>query len=418
MNLSIDITKVNDVYDESNIKDSDYFETTYRADGLSIGRNYLRFEGETISETPSIDQFIIEGTIGCGISSIVYRAKLKNDVSKTIYALKEFQLHNPANKNTFTPGQNSSSNSKQFSMLIQEIKTMCKLKCECLVEMVGALYGDGTVTMAMEYMDFGNLAQFLRIGHDFFQDELNPTMLTENALAGAAYQILWALSYLHRENIIHRDIKPANILIHSSGRVKVGDLGISGFAAYARTEDEATISGLNHTVVGTSKYMSPERILDKSYGPLCDVWSFGLVLVECATGGWNPLCYQHDNCIGMRCNKGVNGLVDLAMILDEFCVEQVLQTLAIPRKKAFRVTNGIDWSRELNSSGGVGEVIRWSLQRLPERRMPAEILLKSPWFSRCGIKDVDSAQVVMKEYLRIIEVETTGNAPRRLDKLV
>jgi serine/threonine protein kinase len=265
-------------------------------------------------------------------------------------------------------------------------------------------------------MDCGSLAQFLRMGHDFSQDELSPRILTENALAGAAYQILWALSYLHSKNVIHRDIKPANILIDTSGRVKVSDLGISGLAAYARAEDEATMSGLNHTVVGTSKYMSPERILDKSYGPLCDVWSFGLVLVECATGGWNPLCFQHDNCIGMRCNQGVNGIVDLAMILDEFSAEQVLQKLGTSRNKSFRVSNCIDWGRELKSSGGVGEVIRWSLQRQPERRMPAGILLKSPWFSRYGVKDVVSAQFAMKEYLRTIEIETNGIVSSKLNK--
>jgi len=410
--LTIDITKVNSDHHVSKTKDQDCLETTYRAEGLSIGRNYVRFQGQNISEIPSVDQFVSEGIIGRGISSIVYRAKVKNDASNKIYALKEFKLDNQANKNMLNPGQELFSKPKQSSMLVQEIKTMCQLQCECLVEMVGAFYGDGTVTMAMEYMDFGSLEQFLRIGYDIFPDNLPPRMLNENALAGVAYQILSALSYLHHENIIHRDIKPANILIDSSGRVKVGDLGISGFAAYARTDGESTMSGLNHTVVGTTKYMSPERILDKSYGPLCDVWSFGLVLVECATGGWNPLCCQHENCIGMKCDKGISGIVDLAMILDEFCAEQALQTLANPKTKSFRVTNCIDWSREWKVSGGVGEVIRWALQRLPETRMPAEILLKSPWFCRCGVQDVNSARFVMKEHIRTMEMEATASVPK------
>lgn len=406
VNLSIDIATVNGT-ESKNTKDRDTLETTYRAEGLSIGRDYLRLEGQTIAKCSSIDQFLVEGSIGRGVSSIVYRAKLKNGASNTFYALKEFKLHNEANQHVFIPGRGSSSKPKQFSMLIQEIKNMCKLECECLVKMIGAFYEHGAVTMVMEYMDLGSLSQFLHMDPEVSEMDLSPRKLTEPAIAAIAYQILRALSYLHHENIIHRDIKPENILIDRSGRVKVGDLGISGIAAFAKTDDESTISGLNHTVVGTSKYMSPERISDKAYGPLCDVWSFGLVLVECSTGGWNPLCYQHLNCTGMKCKRGFAGIVDLAMVLDEFCVDRVLQILATrtARPSLFCITDCIDWGKELKSKDhdGIGEVVKWSLQRLPEKRMPANTLLKSPWFSRCGVNGLTDAQDLMKEFIKMVD---------------
>eukprot|EP00995_Heteronema_vittatum_P012489 NODE_83_length_1997_cov_68.260780_g63_i0.p3 GENE.NODE_83_length_1997_cov_68.260780_g63_i0~~NODE_83_length_1997_cov_68.260780_g63_i0.p3 ORF type:complete len:180 (-),score=63.72 NODE_83_length_1997_cov_68.260780_g63_i0:17-556(-) len=75
---------------------------------------------------------------------------------------------------------------------------------------------------------------------------------------------------------IHRDLKPANILLNSRGEVKIGDFGI---ATYDRT--------LGHsTGVGTTTYMSPERIQGLKYGPPSDIWSLGLVACECVLGGF------------------------------------------------------------------------------------------------------------------------------------
>jgi serine/threonine protein kinase len=85
--------------------------------------------------------------------------------------------------------------------------------------------------------------------------------------------MLWGLSYLHHEKMIHRDIKPGNVLLHSDGRVKLADFGIS-----------STGRDLATTVVGTMMYMAPERLRGKKYGVLSDIWSFGLVVWECATG--------------------------------------------------------------------------------------------------------------------------------------
>ena len=397
-NLSIDLATVN--ANETDNTDQ-YLGTTYRAEGLSIGRNYLRCEGQIIAESPSVDQFMIDGTIGRGISSIVYQARLKNDESKKIYALKEFKLDNMANQDVYIPGRDNTSKKKQSSMLVQEIKLLANLKCECLIQLEGAFYESGVVMMAMEFMDYGSLAQFLRIGESTGTEyaKLPPRMLTENALAGTAYQILWGLAYLHHGSIIHRDIKPANILINSLGQVKVSDLGISGFAAFAKSGDEATISGLNHTVIGTSKYMSPERILDKSYGPLCDIWSFGLVLIECATGGWSPLSHETKSGSRPTHRKGIRSIVELAMILDGFDVDAVLKTLSATIAETRKVLGGVNWNKEANApGGGLGEILLWSLQTSPEKRMPAQTLLNSPWFQLHSILSIESAQRSMRHY--------------------
>lgn len=100
--------------------------------------------------------------------------------------------------------------------------------------------------------------------------------IPERCLLVIAFQMLWGLSYLHFERILHRDLKPANILLHSDGSVKLSDFGI------ASQQEEDGI--LNTTVVGTSRYMSPERLRSKRYGTPSDMWSYGLVLLECIQG--------------------------------------------------------------------------------------------------------------------------------------
>jgi serine/threonine protein kinase len=83
-----------------------------------------------------------------------------------------------------------------------------------------------------------------------------------------------------------RDIKPGNLLLSSSGHLKISDFGVSSQLSSSMSKCLSW--------VGTVTYMSPERIRGDSYSFNTDVWSLGLVLVECALG---------------RCGKKRNRLV-------------------------------------------------------------------------------------------------------------
>jgi serine/threonine protein kinase len=76
--------------------------------------------------------------------------------------------------------------------------------------------------------------------------------IDEKILAKVALQILCGLSYLHSLNMIHRDVKPGNVLLNTKGEVKLSDFGIS----------KELLDGVDFskTFVGTTAYMSPERI--------------------------------------------------------------------------------------------------------------------------------------------------------------
>ena len=104
-----------------------------------------------------------------------------------------------------------------------------------------------------------------------------------SVLIRAAIDIANALDAAHRQGIIHRDIKPSNLFLARSGHAVIVDFGIATLDV-RREGMESGIIAASSISSGTREYMSPEQLQGRTVDARTDIFSFGLVLYEMATG--------------------------------------------------------------------------------------------------------------------------------------
>jgi serine/threonine protein kinase len=159
-------------------------------------------------------------------------------------------------------------------LLIEEARLGARLAHRNLVQVHELGVDAGVYYVRMDLVDGGDVATRLKAG----TPPLSLALLV-------ADETLAALSYLHAARgddgkpigLLHRDVGPANLLVSRAGEVKLSDLGLAK-ASLLQDQTRANVRK------GTYAYMSPEQVDGRALGPKSDLFSFGVLLHELATG--------------------------------------------------------------------------------------------------------------------------------------
>eukprot|EP01010_Urceolus_cornutus_P000854 NODE_135_length_2245_cov_95.621585_g110_i0.p1 GENE.NODE_135_length_2245_cov_95.621585_g110_i0~~NODE_135_length_2245_cov_95.621585_g110_i0.p1 ORF type:complete len:620 (-),score=169.20 NODE_135_length_2245_cov_95.621585_g110_i0:274-2133(-) len=248
-----------------------------------------------------------------------------------------------------------------------EISAADSIQHPNLVRTINSFATKGAVCIVQEFMDRGTLNDITKAAKT----------VPENVLCNIARQVVLGLQHLHsdvddaptakqpernmsldpktkrlpkgkqsKHKLVHRDLKPENILINSRGEVKIADFGIMALSS----------SGGRSTFVGTSGYMSPERIQGMHYTEKSDIWAYGVSVVELATGT-SPF------------QRKATGFIELLMAITSG------EGLELPDSMPIQLK----------------EHVELCLKQNPSERLGATQLLETDWLKNCSTTNADVA---------------------------
>ena len=207
----------------------------------------------------SVGDYEVLSILGLGGMGKVY--KVRNVISDRVEAMK-----------VLLPDLNS--HQSLADRFLREIRLLASLNHPNIAALRTALTYENQLVMIMEFVEGETLA-----------NRIARAPISTAEAVNYSEQILSALSYAHKHNIIHRDIKPANMMLTPQGVVKLMDFGI----ARSGTDGSLTSTG---TTLGSLNYMPPEQVRGEAADARSDIYSFGISLYELLTG---KLPFQGDS---------------------------------------------------------------------------------------------------------------------------
>jgi serine/threonine protein kinase/Tol biopolymer transport system component len=230
----------------------------YRYIGPAIDFGQAAEATETPGRTPG---YRLQGEAGRGAMGVVYRAEdLRLGRTVALKFLPEELFDDPAVLQRFR----------------REARVLASLSHPGICTLYDIDEYEGRPCLVMEFLEGRSLRQFLESGSGLPMDRiLEISIQTADALAAA-----------HAAGIIHRDIKPENIFITERGRIKLLDFGVAKRSERAGDQNPEGSIGATESgqMLGTIEYMSPEQVRGEELDCRTDLFSFGAVLYEMATG--------------------------------------------------------------------------------------------------------------------------------------
>jgi Tol biopolymer transport system component/predicted Ser/Thr protein kinase len=157
----------------------------------------------------------------------------------------------------------------------REAQAIAALKHPNVVTIYSVEEVDSAPFLTMELVEGKSLAELMM-----------PHGMKLGQVLDLASQLADAIAAAHQHGIVHRDLKPSNVMVGDDGRLKVLDFGIAKLKQKTRNGGDFTTYELTaeHAVIGTASYMSPEQAEGRPVDHRADIFSFGIVLYEMATG--------------------------------------------------------------------------------------------------------------------------------------
>ncbi|XP_062513596.1 serine/threonine-protein kinase MAK-like isoform X2 [Corticium candelabrum] len=203
-----------------------------------------------LHEQAGMNKYVVKQVIGEGAYGVVMKCRHK--LNNEWVAIKKFK--------------DAEDDSEARRAITRELSMLQKIKHKNIVSLRETFRRKGKLYMVFDFVE-KNFLQLL---------EEHPNGIEISLVRSYTYQLIAAIHWCHKNDVIHRDVKPENLLISSDNVVKLCDFG------FARSIMSSSAPYTDY--VATRWYRAPELLLGGSYGPAIDIWSIGCIMGELTDG--------------------------------------------------------------------------------------------------------------------------------------